>query len=118
MHEAKKNYLRILRIELEDLESDVMDLIVQHEKAESTKALTDHVALANLALFKNEILGIKAFDEIMRQTDPEQFPTLNDMIEHLRARFRQRIQAAGIAEAIVLFVDRKLMKVRHYVTCE
>jgi len=114
MREPKKNYLRILRIELEDLESDVAELIAQYQKADTSKALTDHVVMANLALFKNEMLGLKAFEDILRQTDPDAFPTLDAMIEHLRTQFRERIRAAGIAEAVALFVDRKLVKVSRY----
>ena len=112
----KKHYLQILRIELEDLREDLELLIDECNKRYEKEAITEHVFLANLALFKNELLGVDEFYRIMDETDPETFDTLESMVEYLRTCFREKIKQYGIAEAVNICIERKLEKVAKYVT--
>ena len=115
MPETRAKYLAILRLELDDLHEDIEALIRQTTKERESGNLTNYVFLENLALFKNELLGVDAFGKILEQTDPHAFATLDEMVDHLKTTFRARVKACGLAEVIELYVERKLVKVMQYV---
>lgn len=116
MRQVKKNYLAILAIELDDLKDDIEHLISELECNKRDHRCTEHVFLHNLTLFRNELLGVDAFHKILDEINPENYETLDDMIEEIRKRFQLRVQMYGLAEAIHLLIDRKLGKVAKYVT--
>ena len=108
--------MEILRVELDDLKEDLELLINESEKERRNGRLTDHVFFANLALFKNELLGVDAFFKIIDGTDPDVFENLDDLLAHLRSAFREKVRVYGLAQAVNVCVERKLKKVAHYVT--
>lgn len=116
MRAVKQNYLRILRIELEDLQADIEHLIEQCRADEKSKQISEKVILQNLATFQNELLGVHAFQKVLDEIDPEQFETLEAMIEHIRSRFQSLIHSHGLVPALSIYVNRKLDKVARYVT--
>ena len=116
MRQYMKHYLSILRIELEDLKEDLEMLIDECRQNREDERITDHVFLANLTLFKNELLGVDEFYKILDETDYKQFKDLDAMIEHLRKRFREKIKTYSLAEAVNVCIERKLKKVAKYVT--
>ena len=116
MHHIKERYLAILRIELEDLYEDIEGLIKQTTKERESRNLTNYVYMENLALFKNELLGMDAFGRILDELDLETFATLEEMVDYLKTDFREKVKSVGLAEAIDVLVERKLDKVLHFVT--
>lgn len=116
MRNLKGKFIGILRVELRDLQEDIEDLIEQTTKERERGNLTNYVFIQNLALFKNELLGVNAFGRILDELDVEPFGTLDELVDHLKSSFRARVKAAGLAEAINVYVERKVDKVRRYVT--
>lgn len=116
MRKVNEVYLSILRLELEDLHEDIEVMIEACKKEKEKGRLTNYVFMENLALFKNELLGVNAFGKIVEETDPTAFDTLETMVNHLKMRFREKIKTTGLAEVICIYVDRKLEKVQKYVT--
>ncbi|MBN1420330.1 MAG: hypothetical protein JXP34_16235 [Planctomycetes bacterium] len=114
MLRTNENYLKILTIELEDLREDLEALIERCAAEREAGRLSPYVCLENLALFKNELLGVDAFGRIVRETDPSAFAALEAMIDHLRHRFRALARDAGFADAVHICIDRKLAKVAKY----
>ena len=116
MHKVNEKYLAILRVELEDLQEDIEELIAQITQEREEGGLTNYVFMENLALFRNELLGVDAFGRILDQLDPGAFATLDELVEHLKNTFRAKVKDAGLAKAIEVYVERKLEKVRQYVS--
>ncbi|MBN1998065.1 hypothetical protein JW935_10965 [candidate division KSB1 bacterium] len=116
MMKINQNYLAILSIEVQDLQMDIQELIKHCEDENANGHLTSHVFMENLALFNNELLGVQTFQKIITQTNPEAFVNLDDMIRYLQYNFQEKIETCGLAKAISYYVDRKLVKVRRYVT--
>ncbi len=116
MLNVKQNYLKILSIEVQDLQLDIQELIKQCEKENANGRFTRYVFLENLALFNNELLGVQTFQRIIAQTNPEDFAHLDDMIKYLQENYQEKIENYGLAKAISYYVDRKLFKVKRYVT--
>ena len=115
MSDVKKKYINILRIELKDLEQDIAHLIQKCEKEKQESNLPPYIYLENLALFKNELLGLSVFDQILDDVQPDSFTSLEEMIEYLKKRCHEKIDAHGLAEAVNNYVDRRLQKVAKYV---
>lgn len=115
MHRINENYLAILRLELKDLQEDIEVLIEQCTKARDEGSVTNYVFMENLALFRNELLGVDVFGKVLDVTDPGAYPTLDALVEHLKTDFQAQVKARGLAELINIYVGRKLEKVRQYV---
>ncbi|RKY48606.1 MAG: hypothetical protein DRP88_01765 [Candidatus Neomarinimicrobiota bacterium] len=115
MRKVKECYLKILKIELEDLKDDIEQLIEETRKEKDAGKLTNYVFFQNIALFKNELLGLNVFEGIIESTNPEDFDNLDEMIVHLKERFFKKIKTLGLAEAIRVYVGRKMTKAKRYV---
>ncbi|MEW6755438.1 MAG: hypothetical protein AB1505_31330 [Candidatus Latescibacterota bacterium] len=115
MRRINANFLAIVKLEMEDLREDIEALIEQCTADRERGVVTNYVAMENLALFHNELLGLADFGRILEAADPAIFATLEEMIAHLRTSFRVHIRQSGLAEVVTLYVDRKLEKVRQYV---
>ena len=115
MHEMKKKYLKILRIEIEDLQEDIYGLIRESEKEHDDGLVSEFVFLENLTVFKREILSLGVFFQILDSVDPERFENLDDMIEFIRISFNEKITECSLIKAINRYVERKVMKVKKYV---
>lgn len=116
MREVKKNYIKILKLELEDLEIDIERLIESCEEASEYSDLSENVFLENLALFKNELLAVNVFENMLDKVDIEQFDNLDDMVQFIKNSFEEKVRILGFAKAINRYVERKLIKVADYVT--
>jgi len=116
MHRENEAYLAILKIEMADLQGDIQILIDECTKAKEEGGVTNYVFMENLALFKNELLGVDTFEKVIEDTNPASFRTLDSLVDHLSRTFREKTKAFGLAEVINIYVARKLDKVRKYVT--
>lgn len=115
MSDVKQKYVDILRIELKDLEQDIEHLIQKCEKEKEESELPAYIYLENLALFKNELLGLNVFDQMLDDVDTDAFSSLEEMIEYLKKKCHEKIDAHGLAEVVNNYVDRRLEKVAKYV---
>ena len=116
MQKIKKRFMEILYIELDDLKEDLERLVDETENQRKKGILTEHVYMANLALYKNELLGVKSFNHILDHTDPSGFANLDDLLSHLRHSFQEKVRVGGRARAVNVCVERKLRQVARYVT--
>lgn len=118
MIENRKKYLKILRIEIEDLQDDIGGLIAECKKEVETGILSNYVFLQNLTIFKKELLSLGVFFKILDSIDTEQYESLDDMIDFIRTSFSEKIKEYDLIQAINVYVERKLIKVKKYVLHE
>ncbi len=115
MREIKRNYLKILRIEIEDLKQDIEALIEGCRREHESELLTHYVFMENLIVFRNELLGVDYFFKVLDSVDPDRYETLDNMTADLMATFRRMVEERGLPRDISYYVERKLMKVKQYV---
>ncbi len=115
MKRLKDNFIKILQIEIEDLNIDIEELIQQCSRDNESGNLTNYVFWENLTVFKNELLGLKAFDKILNEVSTDEFNTLDELVNHLKDKFRTAIKSHGLVEAIYKYVERKIDKAAGYV---
>ncbi len=118
MRDSKRYYLRMLRVELDDLKDDIDLLIDEYTRLHDSDQMSNYVFLENLTVIRKELLGVDSFCRILDATDTEKFLTLDDLIGHLTDSFRSMVRERGLPEVIEDYVERKLLKVRDYVLRE
>lgn len=110
------NYLFILKLELKDLHDDIEMLMTSCKEDKENCAITNYVFLENLSLFKNEILGVDVFENIIDEINPHDYSGLDELIVDLKGKFKEKMIEFGISKAIDLSILRKMDKVKRYVT--
>ena len=115
MQHLKARFIEILRIELGDLRDDIDQLIAECTKDHDSGDFSDHLYLENLAVLRNEILGVGVFESILTGVDPEEFEDLDAMITAVRKAFSAEVEKCGLVKAVQLSIDRKIAKVAKYV---
>ncbi len=115
MKQKVKNYLTIMNLEMDDLEEDINYLIQQVQKKKGDGTLTKYVFLENQAILKNEIHALECFKKIIKKIDPDNFRSIDALINYLCHEFKKVVDANGYAEAILIFTDRKMQKVKNYI---
>ena len=118
MHDNKKKYLKILRIEIEDLQEDIDELIEQYRKESENGIISNYIFLENLVIFRKELMGLEIFSKILDSVDLDRYGSLDALIDFIRSSFMEKIKECSLIPAIGNFVERKLMKVRKYVIHE
>lgn len=112
MRDIIKNFIAILKVEIDDLAADINLLIQECQQKKDQKQITDYVYMENMALFRHELTAVDSFRRIIEHTDPTRFSTLEDLIAYLKDAFRE----GGYVRAINICVERKMQKVSRYVT--
>jgi hypothetical protein len=111
----KDRFIAMLRIELDDLTQHIDHQIRECRMGFTARELTEHVYFENLTVFRNELLGVGAFREILDALDIESFESLESMIGYLDDAFSREVEECALAPAIKLFVKRKIAKVAQLV---
>lgn len=113
---VKHKFIKILNVELEDLESHI-DLLEDDSRGmRERRQSTEHVTRENMAVFENEKRCLRHFATTVAQTDPEEYGTLDELIAHLKERLLAEVHECGYVHAAYVFAERKMEKVARYVT--
>ncbi|MBN1695984.1 MAG: hypothetical protein JW881_00600 [Spirochaetales bacterium] len=110
-----QKYLKILAIELDDLESDIKFLIEKYKQKKDSETISNYVFLENLVVLNSELCGISSFKKLMNEFDPASYATIEDFLDGIKARFKRKIIECGLPEGIYMIIERKLIKVYTYV---
>ena len=71
-----EKYIKILKIELEDLEKDLLVMAEIYHQREQKKEITDYVFLENISLLQSEISGIDSIIESLEEINIEKLNTI------------------------------------------
>ena len=109
-------YLSIFKIELEDLETDIVSLIELTEERKLNKEITEYVGLENVSLLQAEFAGIKCIGNSIDEYDISKYAGLDDFVSDFKKELKKKIRNSGYPDAVYLFVERKADKVAKYVS--
>lgn len=114
MKDLLHKLIGILKVELEDLEGDVDDLlkILQHRKDE--KEITNYVYLENRSLLLNEIGAFKSLIHGLDALDTGRFATQEEMFREVDRLIHARTRDSAFPEVVYSLVKRRLDKVVQY----
>lgn len=118
MKEAKRKYIRILKIELDDLQND-LEAVMQHCIGRKQRhEISNYVCMENMALVKNDIEVIESVSEILDELDLDAYADLDELTDDVKKRFGEMLEQHGRFEPMFKLLDRKLTKVGRYVRAE
>jgi hypothetical protein len=115
MRAALNKFISIFRIELEDLEEDINDLLGILEKRRDSQEITNYVYIANKGTLLNEISCVHELLDKMSAIDAYQYESVEAMIADVKKMLDQRIQDCDFPEVVHSLVQRKFEKVCTYV---
>jgi len=114
VYNKKETFLKILLIELSDLEADLKALEVEYRDKHDHDIISNYVFYENLALLQRELFGIDSFVADVQQITPEEYATLDEMIAAVTALLEQRVREKCLVPAILHLVSRKIKKAAQY----
>lgn len=115
MIHAKEAFVKIVLIELEDLEEDIHLLQQRYTQEHQLHHISDYVFMENVALLHNELYGVEGFYNEVRALELKEYEDLDAVMHKLTAQMHLRCHEQGIAPFVCSLVERKLQKVRAYV---
>lgn len=110
-----KRFLRVLLLEVADLESDLEHMVRICESRYLKREISERVCRENQAVLRNEIRSLHAFRAMVDGLDAEQFREVDDLCDHLRERVSRWLNDHGMCRCVELQLERKLRKVAGYV---
>lgn len=115
MKNKNKFFQEIMRLELQDLQEDIDELLQGNREKYENNKITQRVFMENEALYKNELIGLEIFKTLLLDKKPADFKDLAEFILTLKEEFHLVLKKEEIALAVKLCIDRKLLKVSEYV---
>jgi len=103
--------LGFLRVELEDLEGDVTDLLAICQRKKDNREITNYVYMENKGLLLREIAGIK---NLVEGLDTGKFSNRQEMFREIDRRILENTREGDYPEAVYSLVKRRLDKIVKY----
>jgi hypothetical protein len=116
MQRRLRKFLEVLRLELEDLEGDLNALVEIYRKRLENREITNYVYLENKSLLINELHCLANVVESLNEVDATQYSSTAAMIEDLKRMINERARSCEFPEVLTALVNRKIAKVRKFVT--
>ncbi len=108
-------FLRILSIEISDMEENIDVLIDSTAERHRRHEITEYVWTENSALLKHELNILKIIHSRIDGLDPNQFESIDTLIGAVRSELDAR---EDLPKALYSFFERKIEKVRSYLEQE
>ncbi len=115
MKQKIDKFLMILKIELKDLEADLVDLENVYKLRKEDGAITNYVFLENLAAIKDEMSGIKKLIQSLNNVDADNYNSIDEFVPEFIRLCRENSKNADLPEAVYRLFERKISKVRSYI---
>ena len=109
---TRHRYRDALIRELQDLVRHAEELLDWYVTRKKSRDITEHVLFENKAVLENEKVCLENFKRELERVDPDDYATLDDMIEDIKARFKRLVRACGYVRCAYLFAEHKIDKVR------
>ncbi|UCF99026.1 MAG: hypothetical protein JSV89_05675 [Spirochaetaceae bacterium] len=108
-------FISIFKIELQDLEEDINDLLEVQEKRKDSQEITNYVYMGNKGILLNEISAVRELLDSISTIDAYQYESVEAMIADVKRMLDQRIKDCAFPEVLHSLVQRKFEKVCTYV---
>lgn len=117
MPESKQKFLKILRIELEDLIEAVEALVERHRERLKAGEITDYVFNENSALLICEKKALENFLTELGRIDWACYNSVGELAAAVNMSFENFLKEHEYFPALKEFVQKKIKKVLDYCSC-
>jgi hypothetical protein len=111
-------FRKILMVEIEDLHDD-LDLFIQViDDRHRARQITDYVYNENLAILRNEVMGLEDCLRGCSTLDPGTTDSVDELASYLKGSFRERLRSHGYVPALNSLLDKRIDKIAAYLKLE
>lgn len=115
MNENLKRFLRILSVEISDLEDHIAVLLESTEERHRNHDITEYVWTENSALLRHELHLIQLVHKEIEQMDPASYTDIAELRKAIVGILEQR---EDLPRAALGLLERKMDKVSLYISEE
>jgi len=110
MQDNVRKYLKILKLEIDDLIKAIEDGEALLAKRLEERKIRDFVFLENLSVFRMELMGFKTMEKEL-DIKAESAKSVDEFKGDLDEFIRKRVEELGYPRAVYVLINRKLEKV-------
>jgi hypothetical protein len=119
MSRTSRHFISLLKVEFEDIKSDLRAMEELLVSRIDLRQITDYVYNENTALLEREIAGVDRLGSLLEKLSPEELEEpVEELAPRLEARFTEEIRRRQIPEAVRPLIIRRLRKVAGYLAGE
>jgi len=118
MDQQARHFARLFRVELEDIIEDIRLLIDRTEKRFQNDEITSYVRMENEAFLQREVDAIEKFMRLVDGIDPSIYKGTSDIEAAFLEKSRDFVSRLEDPEAVYVLLERKLEKVRKFISPE
>lgn len=118
MDQQARHFARLFRVELEDIIEDLRLLIDRTEKRFQNDEITPYVRMENEAFLQREVDAIEKFMRLVDGIDPSIYKGTADIEAAILEKSRDFVSRLEDPEAVYVLLERKLEKVRKFISPE
>jgi len=118
MNTEIRRYLDILRIELTDIESALLEKEEKIGQRFKSNELTYYVTEENLALIRQEIAGVRQIIETLGAMDFSDVSSVDQLTERLERIVTEKSAEYDLPDAVLVYIKRKLRQVKDFVSVD
>ncbi len=115
MKDRKGTFLRILSIEISDMEEGIEVLLASTEERHSRHEITEYVWTENSALLRHELNILRIIHTKIDRLDVNQYESVEALIAAILSELDGR---EDLPRALYSFFERKIEKVKKYLEQE
>ncbi len=113
--ERLEKFLRILKIEIEDIQYDISALIDIYKDREEKGEITEYVFRENIGTLKREIIGVQQVLRSFETLDFERYDNLESMIQDCQKKMEEKLEGSEYEKVLNIIIDRKIEKLTRYI---
>lgn len=119
MSRTSRHFVSLLKVEFEDIKSDLRSMEELLVSRIGLRQITDYVYNENTALLEREIAGVDRLRSLLETLAPEELENpVEELAVRLEARMSEEIRRRQIPEAVRPLVIRRLRKVAGFLEAE
>jgi hypothetical protein len=112
---SRKLFLKILKVELEEIENDIDLLIKLYRSRYEKREITNYVLQENDALLEREISCLKKLVTVIDTFDPDEYQDNETFVFGLLAFLDSFVKENQFPHAVFLLAEQRLQKVVKYI---
>ena len=119
MSRTSRHFISLLKVEFEDIKSDLRSMEELLVNRIGLREITDYVYNENTALLEREIAAVDRLRSLLDQLSCEELEEpVDELAVRLETRFTDEIRRRQIPEAVRPLIIRRLRKVAGYLASE
>jgi hypothetical protein len=119
--ELKRKYLKLLKIELEDLAEDLEIILEMNSRKKDKGEITNYVYMENVSLLQHEIACLDDFMtycETLAKEQPAGLASLEELASYFCRCLAERARKSDYPQAVMQLVEKRMSKIVRYMAAE